>query len=341
MNSAVIVLTWNGGAEAIACLQRVRQLDPAPNTVVVVDNDSQDGTPDQVAALFPTFLLIRNPRNLGFAGGMNIGIRALLDQDPSPDVIILLNQDTLVDPGWLGAIIAPFADPVVGAVGCKIRYPDGTIQHAGLTLDWPLALPRHVGRNEPDQGQYDTPRDVNFITFAAVALRSEALQRIGLFDEGYNPAYFEDADLCVRLRRAGYLIRYEPQATLVHREATSQRDQLTHDALVHRGRLRFVLKTYTLDEITGPFAQAERDFLKSRVFSAEGRVLRWVYDWSLITLSDILIERRAQDPNLPPHAVTLIKYVLLEFQQKLMQALRWRLATRAVDIDQLFRDHTV
>jgi len=161
MNSAVIVLTWNGGAEAIACLQRVHQLDPAPDIVLVVDNDSQDGTPDQVAALFPTFLLIRNPRNLGFAGGMNIGIRTLLDQNPPPDVIILLNQDTLVDPGWLGAIIAPFADPVVGAVGCKIRYPDGTIQHAGLTLDWPLALPRHVGRDEPDRGQYDTPRDVN------------------------------------------------------------------------------------------------------------------------------------------------------------------------------------
>ena len=75
MNSAVIVLTWNGGAEAIACLRRVRQLDPAPDIVLVVDNDSQDGTPAQVAALFPTFLLIRNPRNLGFACGMNIGIR--------------------------------------------------------------------------------------------------------------------------------------------------------------------------------------------------------------------------------------------------------------------------
>ncbi len=130
MNSAVIVLTWNGGAEAIACLQRVHQLDPAPDIVLVVDNDSRDGTPDQIAALFPAFTLIRNPHNLGYSGGMNVGIRTLLAHESPPDVIVLLNQDTLVDREWLGAIIAPFADPAVGAVGCKIRYPDGTIQHA-------------------------------------------------------------------------------------------------------------------------------------------------------------------------------------------------------------------
>ena len=334
MNSAVIVLTWNGGAEAIACLQRVHQLDPAPDIVLVVDNDSRDGTPDQVAALFPTFLLIRNPRNLGFAGGMNIGIRTLLDQHPPPDVIILLNQDTLVDPGWLGAIIAPFTDPAVGAVGCKIRYPDGTIQHAGLTLDWPLALPRHVGRDEPDRGQYDTPRDVNFITFAAVALRSEALQRIGLFDEGYNPAYFEDADLCVRLRRAGYLIRYEPRATLVHREATSQQDRLTHDALVHRGRLRFILKTYTLDEITGPFAQAEYDLIGRLKKLSEKRALRWAYDKTLADLPHIWLARRETNQDVS-EATAAVQRLLLNLQHELSKSSYQRIAARLADIENL------
>ncbi|MBO9365940.1 MAG: glycosyltransferase family 2 protein, partial [Roseiflexus sp.] len=331
MNSAIIVLTWNGGAEAIACLQRVRQLDPAPNTVVVVDNDSRDGTPDQVAALFPTFLLIRNPRNLGYAAGMNIGIRALLDQNPPPDIIILLNQDTLVDPGWLGAIIAPFADPAVGAVGCKIRYPDGTIQHAGLTLDWPLALPRHIGRDEPDHGQYDVPRYVNFVTFAAAALRSEALRQIGLFDEGYSPAYFEDADLCVRLRQAGYLIRYEPRATLVHREAMSQQDRLTHNALVHQGRLRFVLKTYTLDEITGPFAQAERDLIRYLEQPSEKRALRWAYDKTLADLPHIWLARRETDQAMSD----AVQRLLLNLQHELSKSSYRRIAARLADIEDL------
>ncbi|MDW8234135.1 MAG: glycosyltransferase family 2 protein [Roseiflexaceae bacterium] len=335
MRSAVLVLTWNGGAEAIACLQRVRQLDPAPDVVLVVDNDSHDGTPDQIAALFPAFTLIRNSRNLGFAGGMNVGIRALLAHDPPPDIIVLLNQDTLVDREWLGAITVPFADPDVGAVGCKIRYPDGTIQHAGLTLDWPLALSRHIGRYEPDRGQYDAPRDVEFVTFAAVALRRQALERVGLFDEGYRPAYFEDVDLCVRLRRAGYRIRYEPRATLVHREAASQQDCLAHSAVVHHGRLRFVLKTYRLEEILESFADAERVFLVQHSHPPECRALRWAYDRTLAELPDILCARRDLDPDLPPDALVRLRALILDLLQALTHGVRQRLMARADDIDQL------
>ncbi len=347
MSSAVLVLTWNGGAEAIACLQQVRQLDPAPDIVVVVDNDSHDGTPEQIAALFPTFVLIRNPDNLGYSGGMNVGVRALLARDPLPDIIVLLNQDTLVDREWLGAIATPFADPVVGAVGCKIRYPDGTIQHAGLTLDWPLALSRHIGRYEPDRGQYDTPHDVEFVTFAAVALRRQALERIGLFDEGYRPAYFEDVDLCVRLRRAGYRIRYEPRATLVHREAASQRDYLAHSAVVHRGRLRFVVKTYPLEAITGAFAEAERVFLVQHSHPPECRALRWAYDRTLTELPDILRARRELDPDLPSDALMALHALFLDLQRALNRSERQRLTMRADDIDRIAdalfvtaRDHT-
>lgn len=335
MRSAVIVLTWNGGAEAIACLHRVSQLNPAPDIVLAVDNDSHDGTPDQIAALFPSFTLIRNAHNLGFAGGMNVGIRALLAHDPPPDIIVLLNQDTLVDREWLGAITAPFDDPEIGAVGCKIRYPDGTIQHAGLALDWPLALSRHVGRYEPDRGQYDAPRDVEYITFAAVALRRQALEHVGLFDEGYYPAYFEDVDLCVRLRRAGYRIRYEPRATLVHREATSQQDRLTHSALFHHGRLRFVFTTYTIDEITGPFAEAERLLIERLVRVSEERALRWAYDRILSALPGILHARREIDPDPPSDALIRLRTLLFALQRTVNQYVHQRLAARAEDIDQL------
>ncbi|MCS6842633.1 MAG: glycosyltransferase, partial [Roseiflexus sp.] len=338
MKSAVLVLTWNGGAEAIACLQRVRQLDPAPDVVLVVDNASRDGTPDQVAALFPTFTLIRNAHNLGYSGGMNVGIRALLAYDPPPDIIVLLNQDTLVDREWLGAITEPFADPDVGAVGCKIRYPDGTIQHAGLTLDWPLALSRHIGRYEPDQGQYDTPRDVEFVTFAAVALRRQALERVGLFDEGYRPAYFEDVDLCVRLRRAGYRIRYEPRATLVHREATSQQDWLTRSALLHHGRLRFVFKTFDFDEINRPFAEAEHNLIDRLVHTSERRVFRWAYDRTLAELSDILRARRDLGLDLPPDAPTRLHSLILDLHYALDTGMRRRLCASIDEINDLMTD---
>lgn len=317
MNSAVIVLTWNGGDEALACLGRLAALDPAPAAVLVVDNASADGTADRVAAAFPQFALIRNGRNLGFAGGMNTGIRALLAQAAPPDLIILLNQDTLVDAGWLAAIAAPFAEPAVGAVGCKIRYPDGTIQHAGVALDWPRALARHVGWHEPDTGQHDAARDVELLTFAAVALRAEALGRVGLLDEGYGPAYFEDLDLCRRLRQAGYLLRYEPRATLVHQESSSLRDDLARSARYNHGRLRFVLKSYSLDDLLGPFAAAETAFVRLHGHDPEGRALRWAYAETLAALPALLAERRAREPELAAGAEGALHDLLAGLRREL------------------------
>jgi GT2 family glycosyltransferase len=321
MRSAVIVLTWNGGPAAISCLRALAALDPAPDQVLVVDNGSADGTPERVAAAFPAFTLLQNGRNLGFAAGMNAGIRHLLAADAPPEAIALLNQDAEVDRGWLGAILAPLADPAVGAVGCKIRYPDGTIQHAGVTLDWPRALARHVGWHEPDRGQHDRPRDVEYLSFAAVALRAAALERAGLLDEGFAPAYFEDLDLCLRLRRAGLTLRYEPQATLLHQESLSVRDELSRSAFYNRGRLRFVLKSYALDDLLGPFADAERAFLRQHGNHPESRALRWAYAETLAALPEIVAARRALGADTPADAEPRLHALLLDLRRTLARAL--------------------
>ncbi|NTU85617.1 MAG: glycosyltransferase family 2 protein [Chloroflexales bacterium] len=331
MSSAVIVLTWNGGDAALSCLGSLAALEPAPERVLVVDNASADGTAERVAAAFPALDLIRNQANLGFAGGMNSGIRALLAGGTPPESVILLNQDTLVDPGWLDAITAPLAaDPLVGAVGCKIRYPDGGIQHAGVTLDWPRALARHIGWHEPDTGQHDTPRDVERVTFAAVALSAAALGQVGLLDEGYGPAYFEDVDLCWRLRRAGYTLRYEPRATLVHHESLSLRDELTRSARYNFGRLRFVLKSYSLADLRGPFAEAERAFIREHSHCPEGQALRWAYAETLAALPGIVAARQALEPDLPGGAQAAMHELLSGLRRELARSL-YRRANSCAD----------
>lgn len=322
MRSAVIVLTWNGGEPALRCLASLAALDPAPDQVLVVDNASADGTPARVAQQFPGFTLLQNQRNLGFSGGMNRGITALLAPAEPPDAIVLLNQDTAVDRGWLGAIVAPLAvDAAVGAVGCKIRYPDGTLQHAGVVLERPRALARHVGLHEPDAGQFDAPRDVEFVTAAAIALRVTALRQVGLLDEGYAPAYFEDLDLCVRLRRAGYSLRYAPRATLLHQESTSLRDELTRSAHYNRGRLRFVLKHWGLAELRGSFAAAERAFLHQHGNHPESRVLRWAYAETLAALPALVAARCEQEPELPADTVDQLRALILDLRRELARAL--------------------
>jgi GT2 family glycosyltransferase len=333
VSSAVLVLTWNGGESAMRCLEAVAALDPAPGRVLVVDNASSDGTAAQVAARFPAFDLIRNPRNLGFAAGMNVGIKALLRLDAPPENIVLLNQDTLVDPGWLAAITAPLAEnPRIAAVGCKIRYADGRIQHAGVRLDWPRAVARHIGWHKPDTGQHDAPCEAEYLTAAALALRAAALVEVGLFDEGFWPAYFEDIDLCWRLRRAGYLLRYEPRATLIHAESLSLRDALTRSAYYNRGRLRFVLKSYPLADLEGPFAAAERAFLAEHGHNPEGRALRYAYSESLAALPGIVAARLDLTPDPHPESAERLRDLLLSLRRELASVLHRRAAACAAEL---------
>ena len=178
MKASVIILTWNGLDYIAACLDAVLAQDYADFEIIVVDNASTDGTADFVAEHYPQVQLIRNERNLGFAAGNNIGMRAA-----TGDVLALLNQDTEVRPGWLEALVEMAVKPDVGIAGCKLLYPDGTIQHAGGRIVDARGSARHIGRGEEDAGQYDAVQDVDFVTGAALALTRATLTRIGPLDE--------------------------------------------------------------------------------------------------------------------------------------------------------------
>lgn len=278
MNATVIVLSWNGADVLGDCLQALAVQEPVPADVLVVDNGSADDSAALVHERFPQFACAENGRNLGFAAGMNSGMRRLLEREQPPDAIVLLNQDTIVAPDWLAQILAPLdAEPRVAAVGCKIFYPDGeTIQHAGAWLQMPRAINRHFGWQERDQGQYDQPSDVDVVTGAALALRVSALREVGLLDEGYTH-YYEDIDLCWRLRRAGYMVRYQPSATLRHAESQSVPDVVRRSMLFNRNRLRFVVKALPSDLFWNDFLAAERLNLALHAVGPEGCALRRAY----------------------------------------------------------------
>jgi GT2 family glycosyltransferase len=278
MSAAVVVLSWNGENELGACLEALRDQDSGPADVLVVDNGSSDRSVALVRERFPAVQCIENGRNLGFARGMNVGMRALMERPTPPDAIVLLNQDTIVAPDWLRQILAPFAEAErIAAVGCKIYYPDGqTIQHAGAWIQLPRAFGQHIGWRERDTGQYDEPRDMETVTGAAIALRVSSLYEVGLLDEGYTH-YYEDSDLCWRLRRAGYRVRYAPLATLRHAESQSLPDFVRRSTLLNRNRLRFIVKTMPSELLWTDFVLAERVYLALHAVGPEGRALRRAY----------------------------------------------------------------
>jgi len=253
MKASVIVLSWNGMDYLEDCLNAVLSQDYPDFEVIVVDNGSTDGSADFVAQHFPRVRLIRNERNLGFAAGNNVGLRAA-----TGDVLVLLNQDTVVRPGWLAALVNALEDKAVGVAGCKILYPDGkTIQHAGGWIEWPLGVPHHYGRGERDTGQWDVPRPVEYVTGAAMAFRRDVLEQVGFLDEEFWPTYFEDADFCLQARKAGHKIWYTPEATLTHVESASHTSQVSMWQAHHRGRMRFLLKHMPPSQFLTQFVQAE------------------------------------------------------------------------------------
>ncbi|MBI3957878.1 MAG: glycosyltransferase family 2 protein [Chloroflexi bacterium] len=255
----VIIPLWNGEKWIRSCLAALAgQCTNAPFALeaVVVDNGSQDTSPAIVTNEFPAARLIRNGRNLGFAGGCNVGLAAA-----TGDVLVLLNQDTLVQPGWLAGLMTALQEPGVGVAGSLALLADGaTIQHAGGLVEWPLGVARHRGYGEALGDRWRQPGDAAFVTGASLALRRDVLDRVGPLDEGFWPGYYEDVDFCWRVREAGYSVCYAPDSTLIHAESGSFTDSAYTAWARLRGRLRFCLKHLSAQRFVDEFLPAETDY---------------------------------------------------------------------------------
>lgn len=246
MHVSIIVLVWNGARFLDACLTALIAQDYADREIIVVDNDSKDESVAIAKKYTRDIITLRNDYNLGYSAGNNAGIKAARGE-----VIVLLNQDTVVRPGWLAAIVDPFSKPSVGIVGCKLLYPNSSkFQHAGGYLNSDEALPRHFGWGEEDNGQYDVPIEPDFVTGAAFAMHRRVLEKLGPLDEGFHPAFFEEIDYCYRARRAGFRIVYQPAAVSYHYETTTlPPDSYERASAFQRNRIRFILRNWTVESL--------------------------------------------------------------------------------------------
>jgi O-antigen biosynthesis protein len=280
---SIIVPTWNGRDYVSACLTSLLGQDYRDFEVIVVDNASEDGTPRIIAQGYPGVRLLCNERNLGFAGGVNVGIRA-----SGGDIVILFNQDAVAEPGWLSAMAAGImAKPNIGVAGCKIylQAEKGRLWHTGTTIEPPRMQPTLRGDREMDHGQYDSVAEVECVVGAAMAVRRCVFDEIGLFDEDYF-FYLEDTDLCMRARAAGYQVVYLPNAVARHHVAGSLGDTsaLTF-RYYHQSRLLFLLKHFDAEWFISQFVPAEMQWLRAGRNFTEYHALREAY---LFTLSGLI-----------------------------------------------------
>jgi len=218
---SIVIVNYNGAEVVLNCLSSIFQhLDSANIEVIVVDNASQDGSPELIAQKYPQVHLIQQGSNQGFGTANNAGA-----DYASGDYLFLLNSDTLIQNNLLPVLIDKLEiSSNVGIVGPRLLNPDGSFQlstayEIGLWGEWrTLQAVRKYRQpvNRPALArQYGSDQFVDIVVGAAMLMRRSHFEQIGGFDENFF-MYFEESDLCQRFRRAGYQILYTPAVSLIH-----------------------------------------------------------------------------------------------------------------------------
>jgi GT2 family glycosyltransferase len=208
----VVVLNWNCWEDTLACLASLGNLDYPAFQILVVDNGSKDGSEARIHEAYPDVEILQTGRNLGYAGGNNVGVRRALAG--GADYILLINPDVVVEPSMLRSLV-DFArsHPRVAALSPVIRHRDETLSvwFGGSHIDWANLQTVHHHQELPPGVFVSSGWSSGCCLLASTA----ALKRVGLLDERYF-LYFEEVDLCQRLIAQGYTVGVWSDAVAFH-----------------------------------------------------------------------------------------------------------------------------
>ena len=262
---SIITINYNGLKDTCELIDTL-PLNDETIEVIVVDNASTQDEATEIGKRYPQVKVIKSDKNLGFAGGNNLGIKAAQGK-----YLFILNNDTLLpQPSSLSLLINRLASSdQIGMVCPKIKFSwgDHRIQYAGYTPLSKITLRnKSIGFGEQDNGQYDTPHPTPYAHGAAMMVKREVIEQVGMMPECYF-LYYEELDWSMMIRRAGYEIWYEPACTIFHKESQTTGQQSP-------------LKTYYITRNRLLFAQ--------RNINGGEKYLTYIYIIGLVAVRDIL-----------------------------------------------------
>lgn len=286
---SIITVNYKQAEVTLALLDSLQQITYTNIEVIVVDNGSNDGSVEKISQHAPWVKLIASSRNLGFAGGNNLGLT-----EAKGELMLFINNDVEVAPDFLEPLVEAIQQPNVGAVSPKIKfyYNPETIQYAGSTpLNYLTMRNRAIGFAEQDNGQHDKPRQTAFAHGAAMLVSRAVVNKVGPMYDGYF-LYYEELDWCEHIRKAGYTIMYEPRSVIYHKESISTGKQSP-------------LKTYYLNR--------NRLLFLKRNTNGLTRILGYVYFLGVAVPKRFLTTLINRQPK---HRKALIQSILWHFNPK-------------------------
>jgi len=219
----VVIANWNLRKELLECLGSLYETDHPHMHVIVVDNNSSDDSVASVERQFPQTQLVRRSENGGYAVALNDGIRAGAALDP--DFYLILNNDTLVPPDTVGKLVrVMLSDERVAIAAPKIIYhdhPERIFSLGDHIYPW-LPLPVRVGRKAFDRPAYSKTQEFDYLFGCAFLIRTQSLKEVGLFDTSFF-MYYEDSDICRRMRDAGWKNVRVGSAIIRHKASLSSK----------------------------------------------------------------------------------------------------------------------
>ena len=287
---SIIIPNWNGRHFLEECINSIERQTFSSFELIFVDNGSTDGSAEWVEARYGDWVrIVRNRENLGFAEGNNVGIRLARGK-----YIVLLNNDTAVEPEWLEELIKPVeADSSVGMCASKVRsYNQPEVLEATGELLFRDGLNRARGHLEVDRGQYDLDLEIFFPPGCGALYRRVMLDEVGLFDEDFF-AYGDDTDLGIRGRLAGWRCVYVPRAVVYHKGSGSTGRYSAFKAFhVERNRVWVAVKYFPLHLLLmTPLYTVLRFFFQAYGSLAHrGAAGRFTRDHSVFSLFLILLK---------------------------------------------------